>query len=40
VTRDDFEDLIKAQPSLQFDVLQILAAEVRSARQILSETVD
>ncbi len=40
VTCDDFEDLIKAQASLQFDVLQILAAEVRSARQALSETVD
>jgi CRP-like cAMP-binding protein len=40
VTRDDFEDLIMAQPSLQFDVLRILSAEVRSARQALSETVD
>jgi CRP-like cAMP-binding protein len=39
VPRDDFESLIQAQPWLQFDVLQILAAEVRSARRALGETV-
>ena len=38
VTRNDFEDLIRTEPALQLPVLQLLAAEVRSARQALSET--
>jgi CRP-like cAMP-binding protein len=37
VTRSDFEDLIRAEPSLNFGVLQVLAAEVRSARLALAE---
>jgi CRP-like cAMP-binding protein len=37
VTRGDFEDLLQAEPSLNFKVLQVLAAEVRSARQAVSE---
>jgi CRP-like cAMP-binding protein len=37
VTRGDFEDLLLAEPSLNFMVLQVLAAEVRSARQAFSE---
>jgi CRP-like cAMP-binding protein len=37
VTRSDFEDLLQAEPSLKFKVLQVLAAEVRSARQAMSE---
>lgn len=38
VTRDDFEDVIRTEPALQLPVIQLLAAEVRSARQALSET--
>jgi CRP-like cAMP-binding protein len=37
VTRSDFEDLLRVEPSLSSKVLQVLAAEVRSARQALSE---
>jgi CRP-like cAMP-binding protein len=37
VTRDDFEDAIRTEPALQFQMLQLLAAEVRAARQALSE---
>jgi CRP-like cAMP-binding protein len=37
VTRNDFEDLFRAEPSLQLKVSLILAAEVRSARQAVSE---
>ena len=36
VTRKDFEELIQAQPSLYPKVLEVLAAEVRSARLALS----
>lgn len=38
VTRNDFEDVIRAEPALQLHVSQLLAAEVRFARQALSET--
>jgi CRP-like cAMP-binding protein len=37
VTRDDFEELIRVQPSLYPNVLKVLAAEVRTARQALSD---
>lgn len=37
VTRDDFEDVIRTEPALQLQVLQLLAAEVRAARRALSE---
>jgi CRP-like cAMP-binding protein len=37
VTRHDFEDLMRAQPSLSLKVLPVLAAEVRAARQAFSE---
>ena len=37
VTRSDFEDLLQAEPSLNFGVLQVLAAEVRSARLAFAE---
>lgn len=36
VTRDDFEDLIRSEPSLYPTVLKVLAAEVRAARLALS----
>lgn len=36
VTRNDFEDLFRAEPSLQLKVSLILAAEVHSARQAIS----
>jgi CRP-like cAMP-binding protein len=36
VSRSDFEDLLRAEPSLYHDVLEILAAEVRAARQSLA----
>jgi CRP-like cAMP-binding protein len=36
VARKDFEELIQAQPSLYPKMLEILAAEVRSARLALS----
>jgi len=35
----EFDDLMQARPSLQFNVLKVLAAEVRSARLALCETV-
>jgi CRP-like cAMP-binding protein len=35
VSRKDFEDLMLSEPSLNLNVLQILAAEVRSARLTL-----
>ena len=38
VTRNDFEDLLRTEPALQLPVLQLLAAEVRTARLTLSET--
>jgi CRP-like cAMP-binding protein len=38
VTRDDFEKFIEAKPSLYPVVLQVLAAEVRSARLALCDT--
>jgi CRP-like cAMP-binding protein len=37
VSRSDFEDLIRAEPSLSLMVLQVLAAEVRAARNVLIE---
>jgi CRP-like cAMP-binding protein len=37
MTRGDFEDLLRTEPSLNFKVLQVLAAEIRSARQVMSE---
>jgi CRP-like cAMP-binding protein len=37
VTRSDFEQLIQAKPSLYPKVLKVLAAEIRNARQALSE---
>ena len=37
VTREDFEELLSAEPSLYPKVLQLLATEVRTARQALSE---
>ena len=36
LARKDFEELIQAQPSLYSKVLEVLAAEVRSARLVLS----
>ena len=36
IARKDFEELIQAQPSLYPKVLEVLAAEVRSARLALS----
>jgi CRP-like cAMP-binding protein len=36
VTRNDFEDLVQAEPSLYPTVLQVLAAEVRAARGVVS----
>jgi CRP-like cAMP-binding protein len=38
VTRGDFEKLVNAEPSLYPGVLQVLAAEVRSARLALCDT--
>ncbi len=35
VTRVDFEHLTRAEPSLCFKVLEVLAAEVRAARHVL-----
>jgi CRP/FNR family transcriptional regulator len=37
LTRNDYEDIMRAQPSLALMVLQVLAHEVRAARQALSE---
>jgi CRP-like cAMP-binding protein len=37
VTRENFEDLIRANPSWSLLLLQVLAAEVRSARRALAE---
>lgn len=36
VTRSDFFDIMHAQPTLSLMMLQVLAAEVRTARQALS----
>jgi CRP-like cAMP-binding protein len=36
VTRSDFEDVLRTEPLLYPMVLQVLAAEVRTARQALS----
>src|SRR5271165_525802 len=38
VTREDFDHIIEEEPRLHVLVLQVLAAEVRFARQALSET--
>jgi CRP-like cAMP-binding protein len=38
VTRDDYKDIMRAEPSLALMVLQVLAHEVRAARQALSRT--
>jgi len=38
VTRSEFEDLMRTEPSLSPKVLQVLAAEVKTASQALSET--
>jgi len=35
VTRDDFDALMQSDPLLSFKVLQVLAAEVRSARNAI-----
>ena len=37
VPSSDFEDLIREEPAMYPMVLQVLAAEVRTARQALSE---
>ncbi len=37
VSRTDFEELIRLDPSLSLGVCQVLAAEVRSARQAISD---
>lgn len=37
VSKNDFEELIRAEPSLSLGVCQVLAAEVRSAREAISE---
>ena len=37
VTRDDFTMLMQAEPFLSLKILQVLAAEVRSARQALAD---
>ena len=36
VSRKDFEEILRADPSLSINVCQVLAAEVQSARQVLS----
>ena len=38
VTRDEFARLMQADPRLSFKILQVLAAELRSARQALSKS--
>ena len=37
VARGDFEQLMRAEPELNFYVLQVLAAEIRAARQAASD---
>ncbi len=37
VARSDFEDVIRAEPSLYMKALQVLAAEVGAARRALAE---
>jgi CRP/FNR family transcriptional regulator len=37
VSREDFDDLMRAEPSLTLNVLKVLATEVRAARMALSE---
>jgi CRP-like cAMP-binding protein len=37
VTREDLEQIIEEEPGLYLSVLQVLAAEVRSARLALAE---
>ena len=37
LSRDDFEELMRAEPSLTLTVLKVLATEVRAARKALSE---
>ena len=37
VTREDFNSLMRSDPSLALRVLRVLAAEVRSARHAISE---
>lgn len=36
VARENFDSLMQADPQLSFKILQVLAAELRSARQALS----
>ena len=36
IPREQFNGLMQADPRLSFKILQVLAAEVRSARQVLS----
>jgi len=36
VARNDFEDITRTEPSLYPMVLRVLAAEIRTARQVLS----
>lgn len=38
VTRGDFEDVIRAEPSLYAHVLKVLAAEVRAARRAIFDS--
>jgi CRP-like cAMP-binding protein len=40
VSRSDFEELIRAEPSLYPMVLEVLAAEVRSARNVLHQLLE
>jgi hypothetical protein len=37
VTREDFEDLLREEPSLAISVFQVVAAEIAAARKALSE---
>jgi CRP-like cAMP-binding protein len=37
VSRNDFDELIRAEPGLSLGVCEVLAAEVRSARQAISD---
>jgi CRP-like cAMP-binding protein len=37
VTRNDFEDLMRGEPSLNLYVLRVLAAEVRSTREAIGQ---
>jgi CRP-like cAMP-binding protein len=37
VPRDNFTSLMQSDPRLSFKILQVLAAELRSARHVLSD---